>query len=286
MRLLRAIDYIETRLTEPLPLARLAGAVHLSPYHFSRMFRAIVGESVTSYVRRRRLTEAARRLIVGDDRVIDLAVTYGFDSQAAFSRAFKRQFGVPPGQYRRCGRPMPWKYRHALTVDDLKLDEEFRAMEPKIVTKPAFQVMGLAGEFNRDTSENIKALWQRFHGRVSEVKNAVGDHSYGMCVGAARDSFTYMAALEVSSLDDIPEGMTGRKVAAQTYAVFTVKLAGEEPIHVEMGRPMRHIWSTWLPNSGYVFAKAPDFEYYDHRFESRTLTGEVDIYIPVRTKSP
>ena len=284
MRLLRTIDYIEARLTEPLPLVQLAGTIGLSPYHFSRMFRAIVGESVTSYVRRRRLTEAARRLIACDDRVIELAVTYGFDSQAAFSRAFKRQFGVPPGQYRKCGRPMPWNYRAALTADDLKLDEEFRAMEPKIVTMPAFKAVGMADEFNRDTAANIKALWQRFHGRFTEIKNVVGDHAYGMCLGADDDSFTYMAALEVSSLDDIPEGMTARDVAAQTYAVFTVKLEAKEPIHVEMGRPMRYIWSTWLPNSGYEFAKAPDFEYYDHRFDAKTLTGEVDICIPICPK--
>ena len=227
MRLLRAIDFIETRLTEPLPLVRVAEAACLSPYHFSRVFRALIGETMTSYVRRRRLTEAARRLTARDDRLIDLAIAYGFESQAAFSRAFKRQFGVPPGAYRRARRPMPWNYRHALTTDDLQLDEELRAMEPKIVTIPAFKAIGLAQEFSRNTEGDIKALWQRFNGRIKEIENAVGDHSYGLCIGAGDDEFTYMAALEASSLDGIPAGMTGRDVAAQTYAVFTVKLAVE-----------------------------------------------------------
>ncbi len=157
-------------------------------------------------------------------------------------------------------------------------------MEPKIVTIPAFKAIGLAQEFSRDTEGDIKALWQRFNGRIKEIENAVGDHSYGLCIGAGDDEFTYMAALEASSLDGIPAGMTGRDVAAQTYAVFTVKLAGEEPIHLEMGRAVRHIWNTWLPGSGYVFAKAPDFEYYDHRFDSKTLTGEVDVCIPICAK--
>ena len=101
MKILKAIDFIEARLTAELTLAQIARTAGYSSYHFSRMFRALMGETVTCYIRRRRLTEAARRLIHRDDRLIDLAVTYGFESQAAFSRAFKRQFGYAPGAVRR-----------------------------------------------------------------------------------------------------------------------------------------------------------------------------------------
>lgn len=281
MRLLRAIDYIEARLTEELSLAGVADAAGLSSHHFSRMFRALTGETVTTYVRRRRLTEAARRLIHHDDRLIDLAVTYGFESQAAFSRAFKRQFGVPPGAYRRGRRAMPWAYRPTITADDFKLDEEFRAMEPRVVEKPAFKVVGLSGEFSQQTNDQIPALWTAFWNRHKEVRSALGGHCFGMCIGVDDDRFTYLAAVEVTDLDDVPEGMCGCDIAAQTYAVFSVPLAGKDPIGKELGRANRFIWKTWLPESGYRFAKAPDFEYYDERFDPKTLRGEIDLYIPI-----
>ncbi len=283
MQILKAIDFIEARLSDELSLGSVAAAAGLSSYHFSRMFRALTGETLTSYIRRRRLTEAARRLIHRDDRLIELAQSYGFDSQAAFSRAFKRQFGVPPGAYRKARRAMPWAYRPALVADDFNLDEEFRAMEPKIVKKPMFKAVGMAKEFSQDSSDGIPALWTAFWKRHSEIKNAVEGHCLGLCVGVEDDdAFTYAAALEVSDIVDVPKDMCAWTIAGQTYAVFSVSLTGTEPIGVELRRANRYIWNTWLPKSGYVFAKAADFEYYDERFDPKTLSGEIDLYIPLR----
>ena len=282
MKLLKAIDYIEAHLTADLSLELVSGAAGLSSYHFSRMFRAVTGETVTAYIRRRRLTEAARRLIDRNERLIDLAMTYGFESQAAFSRAFKRQFGIPPGAFRKARRAMPWACRPAFTADDLKLQEEFGTLEPQILEKPAFKVIGLAGSFNQETNVRIPDLWRTFRERHGEIESAVAGHYFGMCIGVEDDSFTYMAAVETQDLDKVPEGLCGLEVAAQTYAVFTVPLAGKEPIGREIGRANRFVWNTWLPQSGYVFARAPDFEYYDERFDPKTLCGEIDLYIPVR----
>ena len=282
MKLLKAIDYIEAHLTAELSLDLVAGAAGLSSYHFSRMFRAVTGETVTAYIRRRRLTEAARRLIERNERLIDLAMTYGFESQAAFSRAFKRQFGVPPGAFRKARRTMPWACRPALTADDFNLQEEFGILEPQIVEKPAFKVIGLSGSFNQQTNDQIPGLWRTFRERHGEIESALEGHYFGLCIGVEDDSFTYVAAVEARDLDKVPEGLCGLEVAEQTYAVFTVPLAGKEPIGREIGRANRFIWNTWLPQSGYVFARAPDFEYYDERFDPRTLSGEIDLYIPVR----
>lgn len=281
MKLLRAIDFIEARLTDELSLPLVARAAGLSSYHFSRMFRALTGETVTGYIRRRRLTEAARRLLHRDDRVIELAVTYGFDSQAAFSRAFKRQFGVPPGAYRRNGRARQWAYRPAITADDLHLEETVRDMEPRIIDKPGFKAVGLAGEFNQSNNDRIPDLWRAFRPRYAEIASPVGDHSFGLCIGMEDDNFIYAAAVEVENLDAVPDGLSGYDIAPQTYAVFTVPITGKAPIGQELGRANRYIWQTWLPASGHSFARAPDFEYYDDRFSPDTMRGEIDIYVPI-----
>lgn len=282
MKLLKAVEFIEQRLTAELTLGDVAAVAGLSDYHFSRVFSAVTGEPVSSYIRRRRLTEAAHRLKAGDDRVIDLAVLYGFDSQAAFSRAFKRQFGLPPGAYRKTARAMPWAWRSPITADDFK-HEEVRAMEPNIADKPAIKAVGLAGEFSPETQPEIPALWRRFWARHKEIAAAVEGHTFGLCIGVdnGEDTFTYAAALEVENLDNVPDGMQAFDLPPQTYAIFTVPLAGKEPIGTEIGRAFRFIWNTWLPKSGYTFARAPEIEYYDRRFNADTLSGEIDLYIPV-----
>ncbi len=68
----------------------------VSMYHFHRIFQRYVGMSVTDYVRKRRLTHAAQDLVSTERAVINIAVQYGFSSQEAFTRAFKRMFQLPP----------------------------------------------------------------------------------------------------------------------------------------------------------------------------------------------
>ena len=285
MRMLKAIEYIERRLTGELSLADVAGAAGLSNYHFSRLFSEVAGEPMTSYIRRRRLTEAARRLHCTNDRVIDLAILYGFDSQAAFSRAFKRQFGVPPGEYRRNRRPIFRACRAPIRPDDFE-HEEIRAMEPQIVEKPALKAIGMADRFTLATQPEIPGLWRRFVARRAEIPAVVGDHGLGLCIDVDddenEDAFVYAPAVEVTSLDKVPDGMQPFDLGPGTYAVFTVPLAGAEPIGKEIGRAFRFIWNTWLPKSGYTFAGGPEIEFYDDRFDPATMSGEIELWIPVR----
>ena len=93
--------WIEQHLDEPLTLEQVAARAGLSPYHFSRLFTARMGRSVMAHVRGRRLVRGARRLC--DDpglKLVELALDCGFESQEAFTRAFKRVFGVSPGRFR------------------------------------------------------------------------------------------------------------------------------------------------------------------------------------------
>src|SRR5262245_1728960 len=102
-RFLRAVDYIEDHLSEPIALADVAKQAGFSLHYFARLFRVLTGETFGAYLRARRMTLAAERLL-GEGRelkLIELAFSCGYDSQEAFTRAFKRTFGVTPGEYRR-----------------------------------------------------------------------------------------------------------------------------------------------------------------------------------------
>ena len=94
--------YIETHLKEPITLHDLALAAGYSPWHSARIFKQATGYAPFEFIRTLRLTRAAELLREnGDIRVIDVAFDFVFDSQEGFTRAFSRQFGLPPLRYRK-----------------------------------------------------------------------------------------------------------------------------------------------------------------------------------------
>lgn len=97
----KSIEYIEDNLSNKIELKDIANNAFLSKYHFHRVFHAVVGEPVAEYIRKRRLMEAANELLNTDDKVVDIAFKYQFNSQEAFTKAFKRLYGLSPREFRR-----------------------------------------------------------------------------------------------------------------------------------------------------------------------------------------
>jgi AraC family transcriptional regulator len=95
--------YIHTHISEPLDREMLAGVAGFSVPHFHRVFTAHMGESAISYVRRLRLERAARKLRMGAVDITEVALAAGYDTHAAFSKAFKGQFGLSPSEFRQLG---------------------------------------------------------------------------------------------------------------------------------------------------------------------------------------
>ena len=99
-RLKQAIDYIECHLERDVCLEGIAESAHLSQYHFARLFRAKFGHSAMAYVRRRQLANAVRRFSNADASILDVALDSGFGSHEAFTRAFRREYGISPRTFR------------------------------------------------------------------------------------------------------------------------------------------------------------------------------------------
>ncbi len=102
----RTIDWIEQHLQEEIHIDDVTRVSHFSRYHFHRIFQNEVGISVASYIRLRRIVHAAMKLLHTSDRILDIALTYQFESQEAFTRAFKKIYHLPPGQYRKFMKQM------------------------------------------------------------------------------------------------------------------------------------------------------------------------------------
>ncbi len=92
INVITAIDYIEEHLSEKLDLDVVANAVHYSKYHLHRTFTTSVGLTMHDYIKRRKLTEAAKLLVFSKKPIIEIALIAGYESQQAFTSIFKAMY--------------------------------------------------------------------------------------------------------------------------------------------------------------------------------------------------
>lgn len=158
----------------------------------------------------------------------------------------------------------------------LKIQKEKMKMEPKLVSLPAFKVVGLRYIGDNPNNE-IGQMWGVFNQRCPEILHqAPMEAAYGICYPHPTARLEYYAALKVTELADLPEGMFGKEIPAQTYVVF--------PCHGldQIGETYHKIIHEWLPANGYQPGDGPDFEYYGEEFNPVNDEENFYIYFPVK----
>lgn len=283
----KAVIFIENNLHEDLKTHEAAGAAGYSYYHFHRIFEAVLGETVGSYIRSRRLCRAAGDLLYTDKRILDIAVYYQFDSQEAFSRAFKKAYKVSPGVYRKNRIDAIIGSKKELNPLRLKHLSDGMTIQPTVREIGPVMLIGLRGSSSLSNNK-LLSMWQTFNARVSEIRNlTAGMRGYGVCEAdpgfdlslfdESTESSHFIGA-EVISLAEVPEGMETKTLTGGKYAVFTHK--GKLGA---LSMTYDYIWGTWVICSGYEIDLRDDFEFYDERFLGPDQdASEFDIYIPIK----
>lgn len=261
----RALAYIEDNITRELDPKEIAAKAFISEFHFRRIFHSLCGYTLGEYIRCRRLSLAGQELSLGESKVIDVAVKYGYDSPDSFAKAFAKFHGISPSAAKEKGRKlqtfMPLKIKLTL--------EGGTVMEYKIIAKPAFTVMGRKKSFSFETSyQEIPKFWQEH--MTLNSKELMG--MYGICLGTyGQESFDYIIADNYIPQKGIPEGFITWTVPAGTYAAFPCK--GKLPEALQ--NVNTKIWNEWMPNcKDYRLAGDYDLEVYlDEEYS--------EIWIPV-----
>ena len=273
----KALWYIESHLTDALTLDEIAAIGGVSRFHMVRAFAAATGLSVMRYVRARRLSEAARALAGGAPDILNLALEADYGSHEAFTRAFRDHFGVTPEAVRAASCVDKLRLQEPIMMDST-LTENLQA--PRFETGKAMLVAGVGERYNHANGGTaaIPGQWQRYHQKVDEIPDRVGNLAYGVCCnGDDSGNFDYIAGVEVSDFSDLPREFSRVRIPAQRYAVFT------HSEHIStIRRTVNTIWNHWLPESGLCVADAPNFERYDEKFDPATGNGGLEIWVPVK----
>ena len=284
-RIQKGIDFIERHLHEEIQPHEVARAAEMSQWHFQRIFKALTNETLKYYIRSRRLSLAMNKLLGGEQRIIDIALESGFESQEAFTRAFKKMFDITPNEFRKLGEKN--RFLHKAKFDTLYMQHihEHILLQPKIVTQPSRTFVGVQTDFygvdseKNNFADKLPALWDNFLPRMNQIQARSDNHSCGIIqTHTDTDLLTYYAACEVASSATMPEGMESLTVPAATYAVFTHK-----GLITRFNNTVNYIYSSWLLQSGYRHTYGPDIEIYGEAFIPDSENSVVYYAIPVAT---
>jgi AraC family transcriptional regulator len=292
----RVLEYIDQHLDEALELATLAGVAHFSSFHFHRLFTAWMGETFGDYLRRRRLEQAALRLIAQPRlSVLDVALGVGFGSSEAFTHAFKARFGLSASAWRQqqlaqyAGKSNPdqvnRKFDQAVSrpvADDavLKIENQEPIMKVALVDRQPTSVAYLrhVGPYG----DPIGRFWQQHVYPWMVTNNLLAYPRYGISHDdpniTAADQCRYDAAVEVPAWFQVSGPAFKTTIPGGKYAALEFKGTSQQ-----IGDAWSAVLRNWLPSSGMQLDNRPFFEYYPPGSTYDQATGVFDcrICIPV-----
>ncbi len=279
--------YVDDHLSDEITFESLADVFGYSAFHFHRLFSSVTGQTITDYLKKRRLLYAYMELTNTDKSISDICYQCGFNSIQTFNRVFKDTYGIIPSMVRE--KHININYKSVQTIiSGFKKRIHFKGefiMEPKFIEKDEFIIVGV----ERHTGDGwhvIGEAWGELKENLEKIErinpNAMyGFEDYSKDFSKEPMQFYYMAAVEVANDSNIPKGMCAKKIPKSLYAVFTVNGNNSNG---EIGKAFRYIYDEWLPNSEYYLSDelCADFEYYDERWDCQSSAAQIDIYIPVK----
>lgn len=277
-----AVVFIENNLREPLNAVMVSEAVGYSYYHFHRHFLFAMGETVGSYIRSRRLTQAASELVHTDRNILDIAVGLRFESAESFSRAFKKKYRMTPSAYRRQGVDVLIASHPPLDPADVG---GLVSLVPDIVEMPPARILGIAYEMSVADNDG-PAMWDRLNSLLAAAGcSALAGDRYSLYEGGAdcgqttfQEGTAVRAFVGVACPEGLAiEGLAEKRFAGGRYARFVHRGCVEGLLAT-----YRYLWGVWFPRSGFDLADRDDFERYTERFRGPDdPASEIEVYFPV-----
>ena len=283
-RINRVIDYIEANIGSELSLKELAGVAHFSPFHFHRIFGAMVGETLSGFIQRIRLEKAAMKLATDPKKSItEIAFESGFSSSSVFARAFRESFGMSASQWRRKAGKTESKESQA--VSNMRQDFEVEPFYTRATKKLEWRVT--MKDTNLKANVEVKEMPETHVAYVRHIGPYKGDQELFaslfnklMAWAGPRGLLRFPETKVLSLYHDDPEvtdesrlridacitvppdtkvdGEIGKStIPAGKYAVAHFEITPDQ-----YQDAWNAVYGGWLPTSGYQPADGPCYELY------------------------
>ncbi|MGN0612736.1 MAG: effector binding domain-containing protein [Porcipelethomonas sp.] len=289
----KAIDYMEEHILDNISAQDVAEHVYISPLYLQKGFQIMTGYSVSEYIRNRKLYLAAQDVISAEEKVIDIAFKYGYDTPESFSKAFTRFHGVSPTHMRKYKTPvslfLPLKISIVINGGD--------KMDYSVTKMFGFKVIGFARNFTFENAyHDIPLFWDEICEKYAypvysgnPPKNpqekaimsyCIGE--YGVCIDSPEDrnGFRYMIAGKYTG-GEVPEGMEVYEFPQSEWVRFDCIGPMPESLQTLNTR----IFNEWLPNNPeFEINGNVNIEWYSCEGEKTDADYKSGIWIPVKRK--
>ena len=281
-RFRRVLDYIDAHLEEELRVERLSEVAAFSKYHFHRQFSELFGLGVSRYVQLLRMRRASFQLAFREERVLDIAISSGYESAEAFARAFKKSFGQTPSEFREGPEWDPWHtaYQQVSEMRSQMMRSDDRSSEVRVVEFPETRVAVYEhrGDPNR-VGDSIRRFieWRRetkLPPRIGPIYNIAYDNPDDT---PAEDFRFDLCAATERPIEPNQYGVVARTIPSGRCAVL--RHVGSDD---GLAQTVRVLYSQWLPASG---EETRDYPLFFHRVnffpDVPEHEAETDVYLPL-----
>ena len=286
----KAINYMEEHLEDDISAQDVADQVFASSFFFQKGFSVMTGYGISEYIRNRRLYLAALNLRRTNEKIIDIAYRYRYETPESFAKAFSRFHGASPSQVREGAPIKPFL--------PLKIEITIHGgnkMDYRIKTMVGFTVIGFAGVFDGETAYiEIPKFWDEIREKYANnvwkgnapanaIEKAIADNNigeYGVCVDdVGGGSFRYIVA-GIYKGGEVPEGLTVYELPDSDWAIFDC--CGPNPKALQ--EVNTKIFREWMPgNPDFEFPGRVNIEWYGEEDPSSPDYHSA-IWIPVKRK--
>ncbi|WP_458699738.1 GyrI-like domain-containing protein [Sulfurospirillum sp. 1307] len=272
-RINEILFHIHLDISQEHSVESLSKRASMSAFHFNRVFKKIVGQSVHAYIRRVRLEHCANALLFNPNSTIsEIFSEVGFISNSSFTHAFKDHFGCTPSKWREIDKPLHVS-QNITKINPLHVEIDYVPKRRVVYVR------------HRGYNRSIKEAWQRLEEWTLQNNldfskmPMIGLHHSNPNIVKKEDCH-YVACLEIK--DDFEYFRSGDVGVMEIPRIFCAKFALSGK-YGDLMKYMDYIYYEWLPNSKYEKVHLPSMaHYHKNHFISKDELFELDFFIPIR----
>lgn len=275
------ISYIEEHLDDTIDMKKIEQLSHLSEYNFQKIFSILSGLSLGDYIRKRRLSKSFHDLKETDEKIINIALKYGYSSSESYSRAFQQLFGVSPSKARKENLELTIFPRLSIRVQikgGIQMNYSLISTQEMTITgiRECYPNLAIG-------QESIPKFWDRFNDselfeQVIKEKSLKSPNTVlGICLPKDGEAYDYFIGVN-SDNKTANQSLETITIPPCDWAVF--KAIGKVPEAIR--QTYQEIYESFFPSTTYTQKNAPDFESYPLDLDPMSNDHVTEIWIPIQ----